>query len=157
MRTDLIHMYKNSNQRVFGMIVYIKTFFRLKCFFASMSKAISMPCAWFFAQRVVPQGENQHNSVFLRTNFLGNYTSKFFFFPMNHFFKKIHSRHNNQECLKIFSSSPIISKIIQKLTLVLPFCQTSVSMLIALMLLLCRGLQLCWRYCSCRLSPWCCA
>ena len=40
---------------------------------------------------------------------------------------------------------------------ILPFCQTSVSMLIALMLLLCRGLQLCWRYCSCRLSPWCCA
>ena len=49
-----------------------------------------------------------------------------------------------------------VSVIIQKLTL-LPFCQTSVSMLIALMLLLCRGLQLCWRYCSCRLSPWCCA
>ena len=49
LKKKISHKYKISNQGVvFGMIVYIKTFFRLKCFFASsMSNVISMPCACF--------------------------------------------------------------------------------------------------------------
>ena len=96
------------------MIVYIvKTFFRLKCFFASMSNAISMPCACFLPKEQFPRGKNQHNSVFLKKDkLLGGITQvNSFFFSMNTFLFFFYKKYVNFCDKYIIDSITILSDI----------------------------------------------